>query len=150
MKNKSIRYILILIYLSMFTNGVYGKCRMFHITTHANEVPYIVEGIVVQSNKSSLSFEKPQEHHFTIKVVKVLKGNITDKYLKVHYVFRGRKPSIMSFDIEDRYIFAIQSIDDGNATLLGRSCGLSGISFSTDNLIKINAQIQKAKNGTKR
>ena len=150
MKNKSIRYFLILIYLSIFTNGVYGKCQIFDITTHVNEVPYIAEGIVVQSNKSSLTHEKPQEHHFTIKVVKVLKGSITDKYLKVRYVFRGRKPSIMSYDINDRYIFAIQSIDDGNATLLGTSCGRSGIYFSTDNLIKINSQIQKAQNGTKR
>ncbi len=120
---------------------VMARCLPFNFFESLNNIPFIVHGRVSQSNRESLLSAQcqiaPCQHIFSVDVVEVIKGNITQTKLSFAYFYTSQRPEITLFADGEDYVFAISSIrPDGRATIYGSTCGRLGTEITNLNKLK--------------
>lgn len=110
----------------------HARCAPFDLLKSSAQVPYIVHGKVTQSNKAEVSAAacnpKACRHHFTVQVISVLKGRIDSTALQVQYDYLNQRENMVLFADGDEFVFALRKVGaDGQATLLGTTCGRAGV-----------------------
>ena len=120
----------------------WARCIPFDLLDSVGRIPLLVHGKVSGSNKADIVAARcmPEvcRHRFDISVIATLKGNITADTLHVSYDYVQQRPEIALFSDGDDYVFALSKVAaDGQATLLGTTCGRSGLGAeSIDRLLK--------------
>jgi hypothetical protein len=118
--------------LLLLPDAAVARCAPFNFFESLNKIPYVVRGRVIQSNSDSLLSRQcgPAicQHKFSIEVLEVMKGKTAATELHFQYDYVGQRPQIALFEDDTEYVFAITRIgDSGRATLLGTTCGRSGL-----------------------
>jgi hypothetical protein len=118
-----------------------ARCLPFDLLESIGTIPYIVHGTVTRSNQADLASAQcgPEvcEHRFDIDVREILKGQTGQSKLHVNYDYVPQRPNISLFSDGDEYVFAIRAIaEDGKATLLGTTCGRSGLAATRLDAVK--------------
>jgi hypothetical protein len=109
-----------------------ARCAPFDLVAAVDKVPFIVHGKVTRSNKEQLlsapCSPKACKHRFSVDVIELVKGKSEDSTLQFEYDYVPQRPEIILFAEGDEYVFAVGKIAaGGRATLLGTSCGRSGL-----------------------
>jgi hypothetical protein len=130
----------------LLPDAAMARCAPFNFFESVSKIPYVVHGRVNQSNKASLLSTQcgPAvcQHRFSVYVLEVMKGKTAATELQVQYDYVGQRPEIALFEEGDEYVFAITKIGDGGwATLLGTTCGRSGLEIKY--LEKIKQALKK-------
>ena len=123
---------LCLLVLLLVPDAAMARCAPFSFLASVNRIPFVVHARVIQSNKDSLLAAQcnaaPCRHRFTADVVEVLKGKTAETRLQFDYDYLGQRPEIALFAPREDYVFAVSKITaGGQATLLGTTCGRSGL-----------------------
>jgi hypothetical protein len=123
---------LCLLVLLLVPDAAMARCAPFSFFASVNTIPFVVQARVVQSNKDSLLSAQCSptvcRHRFTADVVEVLKGKTAETRLQFDYDYVGQRPNIALFAPGEDYVFAVSRITaGGQATLLGTTCGRSGL-----------------------
>lgn len=126
--------LLIFVLVLLGPGSAAARCLPFNFFESIFEIPFIVHGKVIHSNGDGLVSANCGvdicKHRFSIQVIEVLKGKTEEQTLQVSYDFVNQRPNISLFSFGQEYIFAVRKISkDGKATLLGNTCGRSGLSI---------------------
>lgn len=135
------RLLTLFLFVLLIPGTLMARCLPFDFFESIDEIPFILHGKVTQSNKAELVSAQcgPEvcRHHFTINVLEVLKGNTSETELQFLYGFVQQRPNILLFAEGDEFVFAVEQItSDGKATLLGNTCGRSGLGVEYIDKIK--------------
>jgi hypothetical protein len=125
----------------LLPDAAMARCAPFNFFESVNKIPYVVHGLVTKSNKASLLSKQCGpvvcQHRFSIDVLEVVKGKTAATELQVRYDYVGQRPEIALFEEGEEYVFAVTKIGDGGrATLLGTTCGRSGLEIKYLDKIK--------------
>jgi hypothetical protein len=132
---------LCLLVLLLVPDVAMARCAPFDFFASVGKIPFVVHARVIQSNKDSLLAAQcgpaPCRHRFTADVVEVLKGKTAATRLQFDYDYAGQRPDIALFAPGEDHVFAVSSISaGGQATLLGTTCGRSGLDIKDLDRIK--------------
>ena len=128
--------------LLLLPDAAMARCAPFNFFEFVSKIPYVVHGRVIQSNKASLLSTQCGpvvcQHRFSVDVLKVIKGETASTQLQFRYDYVGQRPEIALFEEGEEYVFAVTKIGDGGrATLLGTTCGRSGLEIKYLDKIKL-------------
>ena len=118
--------------LLLVPDAAMARCAPFSFFASVGKIPFVVHARVSQSNKDSLLAAQCDptvcRHRFTADVVEVLKGKTAETRLQFEYDYVGQRPNIALFAPGEDFVFAVNRIaPGGHATLLGTTCGRSGL-----------------------
>ena len=127
--------------LLLLPDAAMARCAPFDFFASVGKIPFVVHARVTQSNKDSLLAAQcgpaPCRHRFTADVVEVLKGKTAETRLVFDYDYAGQRPNIALFAPGEDYVFAVSGIAaGGQATLVGTTCGRSGLDVKNLDRIK--------------
>ena len=118
--------------LLLLPDAAMARCAPFNFFDSVSKIPYVVHGRVIQSNKASLLSTRCGpvvcQHRFSVDVLEAIKGKTAATKLQFQYDYVGQRPEIAVFGEGEEFVFAVTEIrPDGQATLLGTTCGRSGL-----------------------
>ena len=140
------RLLTLFLFILLIPGTVMARCAPFDFFESIDKIPFIIHGKVTRSNKEELISAQcgPEacNHRFNIDVIEILKGNTPEKTLQFQYRFVHQRPNIILFAEGDEFVFAISEVtSDGKASLLGNTCGRSGL--SVDYIDKIREALKR-------
>jgi hypothetical protein len=137
------RLLTLFLFVLLIPSTTMARCVPFDFFESIDKIPFIIHGKVTQSNKKELLSEQCDRgleaciHRFNIDVIEILKGNTSKRKIQFQYRFVHQRPNIIVFAEGDEYIFAVSEVtSDGKASLLGNTCGRSGLGVEYIDKIK--------------
>jgi hypothetical protein len=115
-----INLLLLAIFVLFFVSTGEARCLEMSKESFYKSVPYFVKGSVknlkVKKNSDS------EDITFSINVLAPFKGDLSEQELVVNYKWTDSKEPVRKFREGATYVFAINTIKDGRATIETSSC----------------------------